>query len=695
MEKIKFLKIQITILMIIFFYFFCKDYNTSAQICIDWKRQTTHLVAIASTSNNPDDYSWNEETNIMQGVIIDIIPSERVPVYIQQNNHIICFSTYYSLHVILNLEVNINNSGYTTIQTGSAQQVVWYDSESYFNTSGVHNLKVKYLVMSTYYYREYDIYVIPASQKLYIDNYNNTIRAWQGNNPGNNIPVVFSEGFDAYDITTQEFYYYAAQDIFECFRNNGYTIYFLDNKFGTQSIRNNAAGFDAAVRYVSSINSNQQVIAGGVSMGGLISRYALAKAENDGNPLPVSKFVSIDSPQQGAVISKKVQDYKKEHQEGDAFMEHALNNDAAKQMLDNYSAYDTSGSIHDAFYAELNALNGDGYPHLTENIGVAFSNNKPNPYSGTWLEIVYEDWYGGGLSEDFDLEPEEKVAGSYLPEDLTAMSPVIMRAMNWKWNITGIGILFNYPFVSVNRYKDPAFIPYNSALDIVSGESKFDITIETSETTHHDIFPKDIINPLVNAVIYDKDKFLQNETVTDTRDYIALETITAGRNVTSLLPVGDFIIENGANVNFIAGKEITLEPGFESGPNFETFITEIDFVDCGFGFKSLNIPENNTNLDNNFDYNLKNDTIYVKTNNYIDIKIYPNPNYGNFVIALSGINENLLSIEITNIMGSIVYKKQNIQSNPLNINISTHPKGIYFVKAFLSDKVFVEKIIYQ
>ncbi len=51
------------------------------------------------------------------------------------------------------------------------------------------------------------------------------------------------------------------------------------------------------------------MVAAGVSMGGVIVRYALAKAENDGAPLPFKKFVSIDGPQQGAVVSYDLQSF--------------------------------------------------------------------------------------------------------------------------------------------------------------------------------------------------------------------------------------------------------------------------------------------------------------------------------------------------------------------------------------------------
>ena len=65
-------------------------------------------------------------------------------------------------------------------------------------------------------------------------------------------------------------------------------------------MRNNAAIYASAIKYISSINNNQKVVAAGISMGGVIARYALAKAENDGMPLPVSKFVIMRQGGHGA-----------------------------------------------------------------------------------------------------------------------------------------------------------------------------------------------------------------------------------------------------------------------------------------------------------------------------------------------------------------------------------------------------------
>ena len=66
---------------------------------------------------------------------------------------------------------------------------------------------------------------------------------------------------------------------------------------GAIDIAENAQYVKNAVNYINSIKiGNTRIILGGVSMGGVVCRYALAEAEAQGNPLNVSHFVSLDSP---------------------------------------------------------------------------------------------------------------------------------------------------------------------------------------------------------------------------------------------------------------------------------------------------------------------------------------------------------------------------------------------------------------
>lgn len=79
------------------------------------------------------------------------------------------------------------------------------------------------------------------------------------------------------------------------------------------------------------------------------------------------------------------------------------------------------------------------------------------------------------------------------------------------------------------------------------------------------------------------------------------------------------------------------------------------------------------------------------------ITVYPNPNISEFTVSLSSdFDGNEIGlVEVNNILGEVVFKKINKNSRNLKINISNHPKGIYFVKVKAGEKMFTEKIICQ
>jgi len=222
----------------------------------------------------------------------------------------------------------------------------------------------------------------------------------------------------------------------------------------------------------------------------LLSRHALAKAESDGSPLPFNKFISIDAPQQNALFARDIQDYM-EDKGVSGFQKHGLDNDAAKQIL----TYNTYGNLHNFFYFLLNNLNGTvGYPTLTENIGVAFSNNMVNTGNGRWIVINYESIYlpGTYIIETSWLDAELKVPGSYLPKATLTANPY---PKNICWFAAGMANIERDPNNS------PTFIPYNSALDIVNGNSRFNTVIYANNNYFHDEFPPEVVSALISKFL--------------------------------------------------------------------------------------------------------------------------------------------------------------------------------------------------
>lgn len=150
-------------------------------------------------------------------------------------------------------------------------------------------------------------------------------------------------------------------------------------------------------------------------------------------------------------------------------------------------------------------------------------------------------------------------------------------------------------------------------------------------------------------------------------------------------------IFDGKTTTFIAGNSIRLLPGFKSGKgpgtHFHAYIEE-----CGG--KSIVIDNVNRNYVNEY----RNDPVIIEKHeiiNKVSVNIFPNPNNGIFKIEYTENTDDLISVEVTNIMSNIVFKKEKIQAGSVNIDISEYPAGIYVVKTTIGKNVFVEKIIYQ
>ena len=84
-----------------------------------------------------------------------------------------------------------------------------------------------------------------------------------------------------------------------------------------------------------------------------------------------------------------------------------------------------------------------------------------------------------------------------------------------------------------------------------------------------------------------------------------------------------------------------------------------------------------------------NDNLNLSSNNILTYKLYPNPTQGYFSIE----QENIQTVEIINIKGQTLKIFNNVNSEKLNINLSSNSKGIYFVKVTSEDNVSIKKLI--
>ena len=144
--------------------------------------------------------------------------------------------------------------------------------------------------------------------------------------------MIVTEGIDAKNQTFPPELYHLGADLFNAVKAYDTDIAIINFYQGGDDIVENAQVLDSATRYLASIqDGDEEIILSGLSMGGVFARYALAAAEDSNDPLPVSHFLSLDSPQQGAVLDEELQDFM--HEKDDVIDTYSLECFAAKQLL--------------------------------------------------------------------------------------------------------------------------------------------------------------------------------------------------------------------------------------------------------------------------------------------------------------------------------------------------------------------------
>ena len=75
--------------------------------------------------------------------------------------------------------------------------------------------------------------------------------------------------------------------------------------------------------------------------------------------------------------------------------------------------------------------------------------------------------------------------------------------------------------------------------------------------------------------------------------------------------------------------------------------------------------------------------------------LYPNPNQGSFTLKISRANDSEKSITVFDMVGNNIFQSQKNFIAETTIDISQHPRGIYFVKVTEGEKISIKKIVFQ
>ena len=71
--------------------------------------------------------------------------------------------------------------------------------------------------------------------------------------------------------------------------------------------------------------------------------------------------------------------------------------------------------------------------------------------------------------------------------------------------------------------------------------------------------------------------------------------------------------------------------------------------------------------------------------------VYPNPTNGSFILKME--KEGIINISVYNILGREIFYKEKITEQSTVIDLSSNPKGIYFIKVIQAGKTAVRKIV--
>ena len=157
----------------------------------------------------------------------------------------------------------------------------------------------------------------------------------------------------------------------------------------------------------------------------------------------------------------------------------------------------------------------------------------------------------------------------------------------------------------------------------------------------------------------------------------ALQTLTVGGNGTG------FIVQGGGIANMVAGLKIKFLPNTKVQPGGSLHA----YISPGSPYCLSPSPAPELKEDVNPE------TVLNKNPSMV---IYPNPTNGNFTVQLNGIQEySTAMLKIYTTMGLQILESTIRNGRSVNISLINYSPGIYLVKIFHHNEIFIGKVIRQ
>ena len=180
------------------------------------------------------------------------------------------------------------------------------------------------------------------------------------------------------------------------------------------------------------------------------------------------------------------------------------------------------------------------------------------------------------------------------------------------------------------------------------------------------------------------DIYLENITICGpgTLEYKAIKNIYIGNDV---------MIEDDATVIFKAGNEIIGDP-YQDAEIGADITVEIEACPSLRKMNTSSYDENFISKSSELEKETKTQPVQlIETEKF---QLTPNPNNGSYTVQVPYEERAGTTISVYNALGERVYQQQATQPNT-TIDISRHPKGLYFTKIQQGENVVVKKVVYQ
>lgn len=167
----------------------------------------------------------------------------------------------------------------------------------------------------------------------------------------------------------------------------------------------------------------------------------------------------------------------------------------------------------------------------------------------------------------------------------------------------------------------------------------------------------------------------------ETACFDATDTITVAGDDTSV----EF--QSGSSVDLIAGAAILLKPGFHAyeGSSAHAYITSSSQYCYSLASSAVQSTEKSTVLN---DHPIRE----TEKDEELSLKVYPNPNNGNFIIDTHLIT-GVKGITIYNQSGKEIYQLKSTDNKQVEIQLSQRITGLYHVRVFDGKHYHTQKII--